>query len=82
MMNDKNDTGNNGVEHWDAGGGHSFLYTENPNLAKMLVKNFGKATIYFRHQYIVAWQARVPTRVLPLILKTTTNDSRLFEKVT
>ena len=51
-------------DSWDAGGSSCYLYTENWDFAKALKKEFGRCAVYLRNTRAVAWQYRVPKRVI------------------
>ena len=56
-------------DSWNAGGSDAYLYTENWDFAKELRKEFGHGGVYFRNCRAMAWQFKVPNRLLPLLRK-------------
>ena len=52
------------MEHWDAGGDESYVYTESWNIAKELKREFRRCAVYIRGSHAFAWQFKVPKRLL------------------
>jgi hypothetical protein len=69
----------NGFEIWDAGGSYSYLYTEHWQFAKELKKEFGRGAVYCRNTHAIAWQFKIPKRVVE-ILKARFRQMRATEK--
>jgi hypothetical protein len=55
------------LEHWSAGSGMSYLYTENKELMKRLRKDFGRCATYSDGKRTTGWQFLIPTDKLPAI---------------
>jgi hypothetical protein len=54
-------------EHWRAGCGSFYLYTENPELRKVLRKNYGRCATYRKGRHDVGWQFMIKSSELPQV---------------
>ncbi len=57
------------VDWWSAGGKESYVFTTDRNLSKELRRHFPKRAIYFQNSIPFAWQYKVPTQLLPTLLR-------------
>ncbi len=56
-------------ESWNAGGNHSYFYTEDWLIARELIRDFPFPTVYERGNNTFAWQFLLPNRMCPLLRK-------------
>jgi hypothetical protein len=54
-------------EHWDAGGGSSYLYAADREIARKLKEQFPRFATYDYRGTVVGWQFTVPTRLIPFL---------------
>ena len=55
------------MEIWSAGEGESYVYTNSWPMVRALKKRFGQGAEYIRDGVILAWQFRIPGRLVEML---------------
>ena len=57
------------IEAWHAGGAYSYIFAQDPELAKFLRKKYGAGTTYYQNGRLLGRQFMVPTRSVALVAR-------------
>jgi hypothetical protein len=69
------------LEVWDAGKGQAYLYTELWETAKQMKEQFGRGTVYQQNGRAIAWQFKIPKRLVRFLTARFGGSQRAEEEI-